>query len=417
MKNKVFNSTLAASLALLVIITTPAFGVTSTIPNGDFQSGADGATSISGWTAVNSRVDLGVDEIAGCRAEDTSNYSNLRDYLFQAAEDTYSRASTNETRVSSDPLGTYTYRNYRDRTTSEPILVDGKPIGRERFTPDNGDDDIDKLFIQLTNVNPKERVLEEDFTPAQRQAVQALIGDLGDPAIANDSRNLTLSTPVYEVKLRSNSNVNDVNYLANFAWASQFVELYSSMSASGAGSEGYVVHGPAIYSDVFTAKTIDDLSFKFAASDQEDDFKVFGYLLNTVTCAQTEIVDSTGESSSWQTVTTAVPANGTYRFVFVAGTYDQSWGTVAGARMFVDDVVLSPNQERVAEAQALADSVATPAPASNSIPAATPAATPAAKPVATLAATGANVEWLPVVGLLAVIAGSGFLAASRRRRI
>jgi LPXTG-motif cell wall-anchored protein len=33
----------------------------------------------------------------------------------------------------------------------------------------------------------------------------------------------------------------------------------------------------------------------------------------------------------------------------------------------------------------------------------------------TLAATGANVEWLPVVGLLAVIAGSGFLAASRRR--
>ncbi len=35
----------------------------------------------------------------------------------------------------------------------------------------------------------------------------------------------------------------------------------------------------------------------------------------------------------------------------------------------------------------------------------------------TLAKTGANVDWLFVAGLLAVIAGSGFLAFSRRKRI
>jgi LPXTG-motif cell wall-anchored protein len=35
----------------------------------------------------------------------------------------------------------------------------------------------------------------------------------------------------------------------------------------------------------------------------------------------------------------------------------------------------------------------------------------------TLAATGANVEWLFVAGLIAVVAGSGFLAVSRRKRI
>jgi LPXTG-motif cell wall-anchored protein len=38
-------------------------------------------------------------------------------------------------------------------------------------------------------------------------------------------------------------------------------------------------------------------------------------------------------------------------------------------------------------------------------------------PVAALATTGANVEWLLVAGLLAVIAGSGLLAFGRRKRI
>jgi LPXTG-motif cell wall-anchored protein len=44
-----------------------------------------------------------------------------------------------------------------------------------------------------------------------------------------------------------------------------------------------------------------------------------------------------------------------------------------------------------------------------------PAAT--TTPAARLATTGANVEWLMVAGLLGVIAGSAFLAFSRRKRI
>jgi LPXTG-motif cell wall-anchored protein len=46
------------------------------------------------------------------------------------------------------------------------------------------------------------------------------------------------------------------------------------------------------------------------------------------------------------------------------------------------------------------------------------AAAPAsAAPPVKLATTGANLEWLLVAGLLAVIAGSGFVAFSRRKRI
>jgi LPXTG-motif cell wall-anchored protein len=50
-------------------------------------------------------------------------------------------------------------------------------------------------------------------------------------------------------------------------------------------------------------------------------------------------------------------------------------------------------------------------------PTPTPTATPTTAPAAALATTGANLEWLMVAGFLAVIAGSGFLAFSRRKRI
>jgi uncharacterized repeat protein (TIGR02543 family)/LPXTG-motif cell wall-anchored protein len=52
-----------------------------------------------------------------------------------------------------------------------------------------------------------------------------------------------------------------------------------------------------------------------------------------------------------------------------------------------------------------------------SSPAPTPAPAATTPPAATLATTGASLEWLLVAGLLAVIAGSGFLAFSRRKRI
>jgi len=60
----------------------------------------------------------------------------------------------------------------------------------------------------------------------------------------------------------------------------------------------------------------------------------------------------------------------------------------------------------------------TTAPASTA-PASTPPApttAPASTSTPTLAKTGANVEWLLVAGLLAVIAGAGFLTVSRRKR-
>jgi LPXTG-motif cell wall-anchored protein len=58
------------------------------------------------------------------------------------------------------------------------------------------------------------------------------------------------------------------------------------------------------------------------------------------------------------------------------------------------------------------------APLTTATPTPTPTTAPASTaPAARLATTGANLEWLMVAGLLAVIAGSSFLAFSRRKRI
>jgi LPXTG-motif cell wall-anchored protein len=57
------------------------------------------------------------------------------------------------------------------------------------------------------------------------------------------------------------------------------------------------------------------------------------------------------------------------------------------------------------------------APTPTTAPAATTAHAATTTPAAKLATTGANLDWLFVAGLLSVMAGFGFLAFSRHKRI
>jgi LPXTG-motif cell wall-anchored protein len=271
-------------------------------------------------------------------------------------------------------------------TAKSYVTALGFPFG---FATGGGED------IAFLQTSPSTRLFEENWSPAQRAAVSALTRD---PEAANDSLAVPFEggEPEFLSGLRTNSSESDVyeswqGYLADFQRESQFVTLFSEMDAEGdsMNRKGYVIHGPAIYSEEFTAKSVDDLSFSWAASDERDDYKVFGYLLNTANCSQTEVLDSTGERSLWETVSVAIPSNGTYRFVFVSGTYDQNWGSGGGAVMFLDDVTLSPNAERVAAEAAAASN---------------------------LAKTGVDFQWLLISGVTAALAGSGLIVASRRKR-
>lgn len=232
----------------------------ASVTNGTFETGASGDTTISGWSTVSSRIDLGVDSIAGCATTDTSDYTALRD--FGAGWDA--------------------------RGGSKP--------------------------------------------PSR------------DPSVNNDSLTLTISTgPTFTSRILSGSST-DIG--AAFRRSGQVLNISSTVTANPGG---FVFHGPAIVSDEFSAKTIDDLRLDWAAEAKQDDYKVFGYLLNTATCQQTEVIDSTGLQSNWQTVSVAIPSNGRYKFVFVAGTFDKTFGTVAGADLYLDNIVLTVNEARAAE--------------------------------------------------------------------
>ncbi|MFK4759329.1 fibronectin type III domain-containing protein [Microbacterium sp. ZW T5_45] len=114
------------------------------------------------------------------------------------------------------------------------------------------------------------------------------------------------------------------------------LELSSSMTTMGSCD---VVHGPAVYSDPFTAAANDKIYFDWRAYYGADNYHVFGYILNTVTGEQTTVLDATGgDNSAFQTKETTIPASGTYRFVFVGGTHDLSCGMAAGARLLIDNV-------------------------------------------------------------------------------
>jgi LPXTG-motif cell wall-anchored protein len=438
----------AAAMSIFLLSTSPAFGSPTSITNGDFESGENLATTFTGWTTMNQRIDLGSTSIAGCTTVDTSDYSSLNEYLAEAgkeffgqrlidttedinmfvnddvlvagasvngagdeitvtapndyevgdfvtidwdsnwADDVYGAQVTSSTSTTFTLAGTFPpgATDSDGGIANSYVTALGLPFGYQAV------DGVETAFLQTT---PSSRLFESSWSAAQRAAVYALTRN---PEVAKDSLAVPFEDGVPEFKtgLRTNSSEADVyeswqDYLADFQRESQFVTLFSEMDADGPTMDryGYVIHGPAIYSDEFTAKTIDDLSFSWAASDERDDYKVFGYLLNTANCSQTEVLDSTGENNLWETVSVAIPSNGTYRFVFVSGTYDQNWGSGGGAVMFLDDVTLSPNAERVAAAAAEA---------------------------ARLAKTGANVEWLPLASALVVVAGAGLLALSRRKR-
>ena len=124
-----------------------------------------------------------------------------------------------------------------------------------------------------------------------------------------------------------------------FTRESQILELYSDISSD---QEGYVAHGPAAYTDAFYATPADDLRFEWAAVDNSDDYQAFGYLVNVATCETTEVIDDTGLSAPWSEVIVQIPSSGNYRFVFVVGTFDQSFGGAAGAYLYIDNVRLAP---------------------------------------------------------------------------
>lgn len=167
--------------------------------------------------------------------------------------------------------------------------------------------------------------------------------DLGSTTIAGWT---SQDTSDYSNNANSGGNDNDVpsgtystnvvSEAENYTDGGYALKLTSSMTTAN----GYdVVHGPAVYSSEFQASAGDVIYFDWRAYAGGDHFDAFGYIVNVATGAQTEVLDATGVSStSWVTKDTTISAAGTYRFVFVNGTYDASGGRAAGGQLYIDNV-------------------------------------------------------------------------------
>lgn len=113
------------------------------------------------------------------------------------------------------------------------------------------------------------------------------------------------------------------------------LRLVSSGMTTAQGCD--VVHGPAVYSSTFDASAGDNIYFDWRAYAGDDNFHVFGYIVDSAG-NQTELLDATGGATNWATKQTTIPASGSYRFVFVSGTHDLSCGQAAGASLVIDNV-------------------------------------------------------------------------------
>ncbi len=114
------------------------------------------------------------------------------------------------------------------------------------------------------------------------------------------------------------------------------------------------VFGPDAWSSSFVAKAGDDLAFDWTAANGNDDYEVYGYLVDVDTNEHTELMYGRGRHQPWRTSAGTIPADGTYRFRFLSGTYDATGGRQVGASLYIDDVRVLSSDANAAVAQSVA---------------------------------------------------------------
>lgn len=96
--------------------------------------------------------------------------------------------------------------------------------------------------------------------------------------------------------------------------------------------------GPEAVSEPFIAKQGDRIIFDWQSRGEDDNYEVYGFLYNTETAVYTELMYGRGQNQPWVTAGNVIPADGTYQFRFVAGSYDATGGTKLGATLNIDNV-------------------------------------------------------------------------------
>ena len=115
-----------------------------------------------------------------------------------------------------------------------------------------------------------------------------------------------------------------------------FMQMGSHWRATGY----HILRGPAIVSDTFAATSGEVVNLNWYSAAGADDFAVFGYLVDTTTCTQYKVIETTGTTvTGWQFVSYTLPVtSGDLKFIFINGTFDKTGGKKSGASFWVDNI-------------------------------------------------------------------------------
>jgi flagellin-like hook-associated protein FlgL len=119
-----------------------------------------------------------------------------------------------------------------------------------------------------------------------------------------------------------------------------------------------IAHGPALLSDSpVTIQAGQTVSFDWKAVQGDDHYDVYAYLLNVSNGSTQELLNQTGTFTDWNTRTVTVNASGDYKFVFIAGGFDNTGGTAVGASLYIDNIKTGINPAQPALTSADFDAI------------------------------------------------------------
>lgn len=114
---------------------------------------------------------------------------------------------------------------------------------------------------------------------------------------------------------------------------------------NGTVSPGAILYGPVVYSDFSVPFGVGDtVKFWWKALAGGDAYNVYSYLVNQDTGATIQLLDVTGpdfsQGTNWAEVNKVINSGeqGNYCFVFIAGSWDSTFGTVIGGELLLDNI-------------------------------------------------------------------------------
>ena len=123
----------------------------------------------------------------------------------------------------------------------------------------------------------------------------------------------------------------------------QSMHLYMGDPTYGVVNSYAALYGPALYSNFYVNFNAgDQVSFDWKALPGSDAYSLYAYMIEQSTGDSITLLREWGpdqnSGTTWTTTTVNVDTTGSYKFVFVAGSWDSTGGTVIGGQMLIDNI-------------------------------------------------------------------------------